>query len=275
MKLAYNIVSQNYVDNMEIELIAGENFPENIHSKGEQFVLLNEKATKRMGYQSPDEAIGQAIIIDTIPLVVIGVTANFHHDNIYFGKLSPYGLRLGNNLALVNIRLNGTNTSETIQAVHGIWNEYSPKKSISTFFADEKIYHLSKFFRMGSSIIGFVGFLTILISCLGLLGMVIYTIEGRLKEVGIRKVLGASEGNLNWQLAKGFLFLLGIAIVIAVPLTVFLSNLWLQNFLIRVNVSFGMILTGVGIILLLAFITILSQTRLATQMNPSDILKNE
>ncbi len=275
MKLAYNIVSQNYVDNMGIELIAGEKFPKNIHSRGEQFILLNEKATKRMGYQSPDEAIGQAIIFDKIPLTVIGVTANFHHDNIYFGKLSPYGLRLGNDLALVNIRLNGTNTSETIQAVHGIWNEHSPKKSISAFFADEKVYHLSKFFRMGSSIIGFVGFLTILISCLGLLGMVIYTIEGRLKEVGVRKILGAKEANLNWHLAKGFISLLGIAIVISVPFVLFISNLWLQNFLIRINVSLGMILSGVGIILLLATITILSQTRLATRMNPSDILKNE
>ena len=77
---------------------------------------------------------------------------------------------------------------------------------------------------MGSRIIGFIGFLTILISCLGLLGMVVYTVEGKLKEMGIRKVLGASEGNIIWQLSKGFLILLSIAILIAVPLTIFLGN---------------------------------------------------
>lgn len=275
MMLAYNFVSPNFINNMEIKLLAGENFPKNNHSKGEQFVLLNEKATQRMGFQSPDEALGQSILIDTIALTVLGVTQDFHHDNIWFGKIEPYGLRQGNDMALANIRLDETNTSETILAINKTWDELSPQKGIHSFFIDERAYHLSKFFKMGSKIIGFVGFLTILISCLGLLGMVIYTIEGRLKEVGIRKVLGASEGNLNWQLAKGFLFLLSIAILIAVPLTVFLSNLWLQNFLIRINISFGMILTGVGIILFLAFITILSQTRLAAQMNPSDVLKNE
>ncbi len=275
MKLAYNLVSPNFIDNMEIKLIAGKNFPKNNNSKGEQFILLNEKATKRMGFQSPNEALGKSIMIDTIALTVIGVTQDFHHDNIWFEKIEPYGLRLGNEMGVANIRLNETNTSETVLAIHKIWDELSPQKGIHSFYIDERVYHLSKFFKMGSKIIGFVGFLTILISCLGLLGMVIYTIEGRLKEVGIRKVLGASERNLNWQLAKGFLFLLSIAIVIAVPLTIFLSNFWLQNFLIRTNISFGMILTGVGIILLLAFITILSQTRLAAQMNPSDILKNE
>lgn len=275
MMLAYNFVSQNFIDNMEITLLAGENFPNNNNSKGEQFILLNEKATKRMGYQSPHDALGKSILIDTIALTVMGVTQDFHHDNIWFGKIEPYGLRQGNKMTLANVRLDGTNTSETIVAINKIWNELSPQKGIHSFYIDERVYHLSKFFKMGSKIIGFVGFLTILISCLGLLGMVIYTIEGRLKEVGIRKVLGASERNLNWRLAKGFLFLLSIAIIIAVPLTVFLSNLWLQNFLIRVNVSFGMIISGVGIILLLAFVTILSQTRLAAQMNPSDILKNE
>ena len=89
---------------------------------------------------------------------------------------------------------------------------------------------MAKFFRMGSSIIGFVGVLTIIISCMGLLGMVVYTIEGKLKEVGVRKVLGASTGNINWHLSKGFFLLLGIAILIAVPFTIFAANLWLQNF---------------------------------------------
>ena len=217
MMLSFNHVSSNYVEQMGIELIAGKSFPHDTHSKGEQFVVLNEKATKQMGYATPAEALGQAILIDTLTLSVIGVTKDFHHDNIWFGKIQPFGFRHGGDYAsTANIRLNGTNTSETIQAIHGIWDEFSPQQSIQSYFTDERVYYMSKFFKMGSRIIGFVGFLTILISCLGLLGMVVYTIEGRLKEVGIRKVLGASEGNLNWQLAKGFLVLLSIAILIAV-----------------------------------------------------------
>ena len=275
IKLSYTHVSPNYLDNMEIELLAGKNFPENINSKGEQFVLLNEKATRQMGFASPAAALGTSILMDDVALTVIGVTRDFYYDNIYFGQLDPFALRLGNKFGVANIELSGQNNAATIAAIHQALNEISPQESMSTFFMDEKIYKLSKFFKMGSSIIGFVGFLTILISCLGLLGMVIYNIEGRMKEMGIRKILGASEINLNWQLAKGFLLLLGIAILMAVPLTIFLSNLWLQNFLIRINVSWEIIISGVGIILLLAFITILSQTHFAAKNNPVNILRNE
>ena len=275
MDLVHSFVSPNYITNMGIELIAGQQFPNNINSKGEQFIILNDQATKKMGFQSPQEAIGQSILIDTIALSVIGVTKDFHYDDIYWGKIDPYGFRLGDDLSIACIQLDENNTPATIQAINATWDKLSPKKSMNSFFTDERVHHLGKFFGMGSKIIGFVGFLTILISWLGLLGMVIYTIEGRLKEVGIRKVLGASEGNLNWQLAKGFFVLLGIAIIIAVPLTIFLSNLWLQNFLIRINVGFEIVLLGVGIILSLALTTIFSQTRLAARANPVNVLKNE
>ena len=275
MIMAYSYVSPDYVNNMEIKFLVGKNFPNNINSKGEQFVIINEKATKTMGFQTPNEALGQSVWMDSVALSVIGVVKDFHYENIYWGQIKPYGIRLGNNLKLANIHLEDTNSAATIQAINSTWDKLSPNRSISSFYFDERIYHLSKFFKMGSSVIGFVGFLTILISCLGLLGMVIFTIEGRLKEVGIRKVLGASERNLNWQLAKGFFVLLGVAIAIAVPLTIFLSNLWLQNFLIRINVGFGIVLLGIGIILLLAMITIFSQTRSAVKTNPVNVLKND
>jgi len=275
IKLSFNKVSENYLENMEIKLLAGEDFPKNINSKGEQFVLLNEKATRQMGFASPSAALGTSVLMDSVSLTVIGVTQDFYYDNIYFGKLNPFALRLGNEFGVANISLSEANTSATIQGIHQAINEISPQESMATFFTDQRAYHLSKFFRIGSSIVGFVGFLTILISCLGLLGMVIYVVEGRLKEVGVRKILGASERNLNWQLAKGFFLLLGIAILIAVPLTIFLSNLWLQNFLIRTDITFWMIASGVGIILFLAFVTILSQTYFAARTNPVNVLRNE
>lgn len=127
---------------------------------------------------------------------------------------------------------------------------------------------------MGSSIIGFVGFLTIVISCLGLLGMVVYVVEGKLKEVSIRKVLGASEGMLVWQFLKKLLLLLGIAIFIAVPLTVFAANLWLNNFLLRIWVGPGIVGSGIAILLLLGLLTVMSQTFWAALSNPVKSLKS-
>ncbi len=277
--LEYNAVAQNYVDFMEIELVAGENFPEGENSESEQFIILNETAIKRMGYKAPKEALDQTLALGNdgdINLKIIGVAKDFHHDNVWFAPIKPYALRQGGKFQKkLEIRLSDVNTPATIATIHEVWNKLSLKKSMSAYFIETRMYHLDKFFRMGSRIIGFIGFLTILISCMGLLGMVVYTVEGKLKEVGIRKVLGASESSLNWQLSKGFLILLAIAILIAVPLTVFLGNLWLQNFVLRTSISIWMILFGVGLMLLLALGTIISQTLIAVRVNPVETLKAE
>ncbi len=128
---------------------------------------------------------------------------------------------------------------------------------------------------MGSQIISFVGFLAIIIACLGLLGMVVYTVEGKIKEVGIRKVLGASEVNIIWHLSKGFLLLLAIAMILAIPLVLFGADLWLQNFVLRVTISPWMILLGGGILVILGLSTVISQTYLAARTNPADTLRND
>lgn len=277
MQLSYNIVSPNYIENMDIELIAGNGFPEEINSKGEQSIILNEKAVKRMGYKNPIQALGQTIKIDTLALSVIGVVKDFHHDNIWFQPIQPFGLRSGGVYAQnANIVLNREEDfSETVGAIRAIWDELSPAAPMSSFYLDERIYYLSNFFRMGSSIIGFVGALTIIIACLGLLGMVIYSVEGKVKEVGIRKILGASEKGLIWQLSKGFLMLLGIALIMAVPFTLFAANIWLDFFQIRITIGPTLILTGVGLMLMLGLGTVMSQTYFAAKRNPVKSLRSE
>lgn len=276
MSLLYNGVSSNYLENFDIQLIAGKNFPENINSKGEQFIILNEKATKRIGYKSPDEAIGATIAIDSNLLTVIGVVQDFHHGNIWFDPIEPFALRHGGDFARnANIRLNGNNVAETRSAIFAIWNELSPDAPTLAFFTDERVYFMAKFFHMGSRVIGFVGVLTIIITCMGLLGMVIYTIEGRTKEVGIRKILGASEKNIIWQLSKGFFFLFGIAILLAVPIAIFGANLWLQNFLMRITIQPWMLLSGIAVMLVLGLLTVISQTYNAARSNPVESLRSE
>lgn len=277
VNLSYNIVDEAYLENMDIELLAGKNFPTNSHSEGEQFILLNEKAVQRMGFETPNQALGSTVTIDTNALTVIGVVKDFHHDNVWFEPIQPYGLRNGGDYKQVaNIRLAANaDISKTVRSIYDISDNMNVKTGISSFFVDERLYNLSKFFKMGSSIIGFVGFLTILIACMGLLGMVIYNVEGRIKEVGIRKVFGASEGNIIWHLSKGFFMLLGIAIAIAVPLTLLAANAWLQNFILRINIGPLLLMQGVGIMLLLGLVTVISQTFKAARNNPIESLRTE
>ncbi|MEL6942074.1 MAG: FtsX-like permease family protein, partial [Bacteroidota bacterium] len=187
-----------------------------------------------------------------------------------------FGFRTSSEYAwTATVAMNGAAEQQTIAEIQAIWDGMSPKESMSAFLVTDRIYHLSKFFEMGSKIIGFVGFLTILIACLGLLGMVIYTVEGRIKEVGIRKVLGASEGNVIWQLSKGFVVLLGIAILLAVPLSVLAANAWLQNFVLRTSITAPMILSGISVLLIIGTITVVSQTYFAAKANPIKSLRSE
>ena len=125
------------------------------------------------------------------------------------------------------------------------------------------------------TVTGIATVLALIIACLGLLGMATYTIETKTKEVGIRKVLGATSRQLILQLSKGFISILLIAIIIAVPMAYFLNNLWLQEFAFRVPISIGVIGFGVFILLVLGIITIGSQTYRATTINPIDHLRNE
>lgn len=269
LQLAYNHVSGNYCENLEIELLAGQSFPENGNTQREQFVIINEQASKRMGFATPQTAIGQSITIDTLALSIIGVTEDFHHDNIWFEPIQPFAFRQKTgSFRNANIQLSDNYSSETFTEIKEIWNRLSPDQPIFSFLVSDRIYHMTKFFRMGSQIIGFIGLLTIVISCLGLLGMVIYATESRIKEVGIRKVLGASPADIIWKLSKSFLFLLGVAVLIGLPITLIVANLWLQNFFLRIQIGIGIPLLGIAFLLSLGMLTVLSQTYLAARRNP-------
>ena len=125
------------------------------------------------------------------------------------------------------------------------------------------------------SILGFISFLAITIACLGLLGMATYSAERRIKEVGIRKVMGAADSSIALLLSKEFLKMLAISICIAAPLSYFVNNFWLQMFPNRVEFGIGTVFLGVLILMVLGLITIGSQTIRASKRNPVDALKTE
>lgn len=270
MKLFITKVTANYPENHGMTIVAGSSFA------GEGQLIINEVALERMGFLSPNEAVDQTLVINENPHKIVGVVKNFHHNNIWFEPIEPYALSLAvDSLPSANILLNEGHTSETLAALRSLCDKLSPDSYLFTFFTTERVYYLTKFFRIGSKIIGVVGFLTILIACMGLLGMVIYAIEGKIKEVGIRKVLGASVGHIVWHLSKQFLWLLVIATVLALPLALFGANLWLQNFILRMKVGPLILLAGTGVLFSLGFVTILSQTYLAARTSPSKTLKSE
>ena len=166
--------------------------------------------------------------------------------------------------------------SEAIKRLDQAWATVNPELKIDQQqMADQLIFYYDLLFGDIVTIIGFATALALVIACLGLLGIATYTIETKTKEVGIRKVLGASTSQLVMQLSKGFVSILVIAIVIAVPLAYFMNNLWLQQFAFRVSITAGVIAFGVFTLLVLGVLTIGSQTMRAGSINPVDSLRSE
>lgn len=271
--LDYFSVDQDYIENMGLKLIAGKNFPDQIPNQ-EEYVILNEKAVQDLGYETPLDAIGQTIYNqDTLAVQIIGVVKNYHHS-MMVQEIHPMALRyLPDNFNLLQVKLANKNDISTVEDA---WEKINPGKLMdSKFMGDEIAEFYNILFGDLVKIISLISFLAISISCLGLLGMATYTIETRMKEISIRKVLGASNISSIYLLSKGFMILLGVAIIISVPLAIVINNLWLQFIAFRVPIGFTVILSGILIVLVLGLTTISTQALRALKVNPADTLRNE
>jgi putative ABC transport system permease protein len=173
----------------------------------------------------------------------------------------------------VNVRLTSAEASTTLAQLESAWSTIDPVHPFKYAFFEDQLASTHQGILDVVSIIGFIAFLAITIACLGMLGMATYTAERKMKEVGIRKVLGAENRSIALLLSKGFLTILIISILIGAPLSYMANNLWLQNFPNRVDFGLGTLLLGSAILFLLGLITIGSQTIRAARSNPIKSLR--
>jgi putative ABC transport system permease protein len=270
-------VDYDYFNNYGLKLIAGRQFSKDF-STDKKGVILNESAIRELGYAKPEDVIGEPLhgsqsSIDTVH--VIGVAADFHQEGLA-KAIVPLAILL--RLPTPNfysIRINSENTHKTIEAIKTAWQRNFPGDPFRYFFLDE---HFNKQYaeneRFGT-VFGLFGGLAIVIACLGLLGLSAYNVLQRTKEIGIRKVLGASVQNLLFVLSRDFLLLVAIAFLIAVPITWWAMNSWLQEFAYRIHIGW-MTYAIAGILAFgIALITVGLQAFKATLANPVKSLRTE
>jgi putative ABC transport system permease protein len=275
-ELSYNTIDENYIDLMGHEIIAGVNFSKKIAETEESEIVLNEEALKRFNLGTPNEAIGKRVSIEDQVVTIIGVVRDFHFDKLEQG-INSFGFR--NNVEsfyFANLKLNTTDLPATMVKIEEAWNEIDPVHAFKSQFYDENIeMAYSQYILMGM-IVGFLAFVTISIAALGLLGMAVYTAETRMKEISIRKVLGATEGSLIGLLTSGFMWLLIISATLAIPLTYFFFEQTILNGIEnRAPIGPLELFTGVLIIFSIGIITIGSQVRKAARANPAQTLRSE
>jgi putative ABC transport system permease protein len=274
----YNSVDENYLPLHGIQLIAGKNFTPKAENAEETEVIINEEVMKRfkIGNSDPLRAIDEIVTVDNKKMKVIGVIKNFHYGKAD-SESSEVMLRyLNKDANFINAKIISSDILGTMAKIESIWKKIDDVHPLQAEFYTERIEKSYRELSASLKVIGFLSFLAICIASLGLLGMVVFTTETKLKEISIRKVLGASERNLIYLLSKGFLLLLLVASCISLPVTyLFFEKIALPEMTNHAPIAILDLLIGVITILVIALLLIGSQTLKVARTNPATVLKNE
>ncbi|SFC27256.1 ABC transporter permease [Spirosoma endophyticum] len=274
-----NFVDEHYLPVHNHKLVAGKNFTLRPKKGEEREVIVNEQVLKRFNIanKDPQKALGKMITVDGKKLAIVGVLKDFHYGTMD-KKIEPVMFRYSSDepWGYLNVRISSTDLPATMASIDNAWRRIDRIHPLDAKFYDDQIELAYSQFVVMVKVIGFIAFLSICIASLGLFGMVVFTTETRLKEISIRKVLGASESGLIYLLSKGFLSMLLIATFVALPVTYFFfDQVVLTNFAYHQPIGLSELLAGVMIVMFLAFLLIGSQTLKAARKNPANVLKSE
>ncbi|NUO02527.1 MAG: ABC transporter permease [Saprospiraceae bacterium] len=276
-----NWVDYGFLTTLGLKLEAGRLFSPEFPADTANRIILNETAVRKIGFSSPREAIGKNVQFfwndTTYRYDIVGVVKDFHFENLH-ETIEPYGFMLNASAAghqYLMARAETKDLPALLASVEQIWKRYVPGEPFEYTFLDEDFQKTYKEDRQMATLIGSFTGIAILISCLGLFGLAAFAAEQRTKEIGIRKVLGASVAGITGLLAKDFLKLVFFAIVIACPLAWWLMQKWLSNFAYRIDVQWWMFALAGIIALAIAFITVSFQSIRAALSNPVKSLRSE
>lgn len=269
--------NEKFIPFYDIKLIAGRNIR---HSDSLQEFVINETCAKALGFAKPADAIGKFIEHDNKIVPIVGIAGDFHetsfHDPIkpvVIGHIPEREFGMGIKLATKGNQL--INAQQTLSAIEKIWKDIYPKDDFHYAFIDDAIASFYETEQKTSKLVRVAMIVTIFISCIGLFGLVMFSAERRTKEIGIRKVLGASILDIASMLSKDFIMLVLTAILIASPIAWYFGNRWLEDFAYRVDMNWWIFISaGVGAVLI-ALITVSFQAIKAASANPVKSLRTE
>ena len=262
---------QDIIQTMGMELKEGRTFSKDIISDTSAFIL-NEEAVKRMGLQDP---VGKEIESFSGKGRIIGVVKDFHFESLH-NPITPVIINCKPEWTwLYYARLKGDNIQETIKGLESVYAKMAPGFIFDYNFQDKEYERLYKSESQTGTLVNWFAFVAIFISCLGLLGLTAFTVERKTKEIGIRKVLGASVIDIIAMVSKQFLSPVAAAIIIAIPASIFFMNSWLQQYAYRINISWWIFATAAGMVIIIALLTISIQSIKAALTNPVKSLRTE
>lgn len=265
-------VDEGFIPTFGIKMAAGRNFSHEIKTDSNKFIV-NETTVKTLGWGSPEQAINKQMKYGNVTGNIIGVMKDFHFEDLHqpiipmILILQPYGR--------LSIKISGNNVPATVDFIHDTWKHYLPDTPFDFTFLDQKFDQLYRSEQQQGTLFTIFACIAIFIACLGLLGLSAFTIGQRVKEIGVRKVLGASVPQIVQELSKEFMILVLIAAVPGLAVAGYAMNKWLLTFATRTDLSWWIFASAGIIALLIAFATISYQSIKAATANPVKSLRSE
>lgn len=270
---------ENYLNLYDIKLLAGRTRRNDTIKE----YVINKTYMKLLGIQDPQEAIGQYVKLDDEQIPIVGVVEDFNQRSLRT-PIQPMAITGDayrsefSQFRVIHLSLDPKNTATwqpAIAQIENLWEQRYPEDHFQIRFVDETVARFYRQEQRTSILLKWATGLSVLISCLGLLGLVIYSTERRVKEIGVRKVLGASLAQLNLLLCKEFLILVAVAFLIASPIAWWQTHVWLQEFAYKTSISWWIfVLSGTGM-LFLALLIMSIKTTMTANINPVKSLRTE
>ncbi len=272
-------VDDRFLDQYNIDLIAGRNYSSQLETDKSSAILLSESALSLLGLGTPEEALGKELIYDTYSyderVTVIGVFSDFYSRGFEKGY-QPTSLAFRPEMyGFASIRVATGDPRPVLRGIEDVWDAHAPGLPADYQFLDDVIQARMSFLTEAVGMLSLFAILIVIIASLGLLGMAMFSAEIRLKEVGIRKTLGADTWKLIRLLSSEYVRLIVIAVLLAAPAAYVLNSLMLSAFANRIELEVWHVLLGIVPVLLLAILTIGTQTLKAANANPVDVMRSE
>lgn len=266
-------VGWDFLEMMNLEIVEGRGFSKQIATDSAEAFMVNEEAIRQMGIEEP---IGKSISAWKKKGRIVGILKDFHTHSLH-EPIKPFILDIKETLGfgVIMIRIKAGKTATALANLEKVYKEVNPNHAFAYQFMDLEYKKMYQSEQVIARLSNLFALLAILISCLGLLGLSMFSIQSRFKEIGIRKVLGASTSSIVALFSNEFLSLIGIAFLLAIPLSWKILNDWLQGFAYRVELSWWIFALGGIFTLLVAFCTVSSQSLKAAFSNPVDTLRSE
>jgi putative ABC transport system permease protein len=268
-------IDENYLSNFGLTLLAGKNFDAN-PELNRQKIIVNETFLKRFQIKSPHDAVDKSFLVAGKEKYVAAVVKDFHYANLNVPIEEFYFSYEPEKFQVANIKVQSADMFGDISQMEEAWKKFENPMKFKAQFFDDEIEETYFFYMTMVKLVGGLGVLAITISCLGLLGMVVFTVENRVKEIGVRKVMGSSVMQIIMLLSKDYLKLLLIAAAIAIPVTYWIMDMYYQEAqYYRATIGVVEVLISLLIMVLLGGLTIFSQTTRAARTNPVETLRHE